>query len=90
MSFLYRADVLIELSRHGVIPTTATPPELAREYVNDLYCYEVRALRNSFLAGNIHKRDYARRVAELRDKYPILSLPTSFWTIGDREPRPRS
>ena len=44
--FRYRADVLAELIRHGVRPTERTRPELAHEFVSDLYRWELRALRD--------------------------------------------
>lgn len=69
-----------ELQRHGVRPTTETPPEFIRDYINDLYLYEIRALRESLLAGLVARADYASRVAELRTRYPILSLPLKYWT----------
>lgn len=80
MSYKYREMVLAELARHGINPDDQTPPELAKEYVNDLYLYEVRSLRTRMRAGLIEKRDYARHVEELRKRYPILSLPVALWT----------
>ncbi|MEW6212429.1 MAG: hypothetical protein AB1631_29150 [Acidobacteriota bacterium] len=80
MAFKYKESVLAELARHGVAPREDTPPELIREFVNDLYVYEIRQLRKSFRAGLIAKDDYPRRVVELRKRYPILSLPLRFWT----------
>jgi hypothetical protein len=80
MSFKYRQTVLEELSRHGIAPDAETPPELAHQFVNDLYLLEIRSLRNKLLSGLVHKSDYASLVAELRDRYPVLSLPMKFWT----------
>lgn len=80
MEFNYRTDVLKELARHGVAPTRSTPPEIVREFVNDLYLYEVRALRRRFRAGEIPKRDYAGQVEALRNRYPVLSLSLRYWT----------
>lgn len=80
MAFKYRDSVLIELARHGVVPRDDTPPELIREYVNDLYVYEIRALRKKQRAGLIPMREYANHVKELRSRYPILSLPVQHWT----------
>jgi len=71
--------VLAELSRHGINPNEQTPPESAKEFVNDLYLYEIRNLRKRMRAGLIEKRDYAARVEELRKRYPILSLPVALW-----------
>ena len=80
MSYKYREMVLAELARHGINPDDRTPPDFAKEFVNDLYLYEIRDLRKRMRAGLIEKRDYARHVDELRKRYPILSLPVSLWT----------
>jgi hypothetical protein len=80
MGFKYRVTVLEELARHGVIPIDETPPELAHQFVNDLYIFEIRWLKKQLLIGEIPKGDYARRVEKLRDRYPILSLPIRYWT----------
>lgn len=80
MAYKYRELVLGELARHGIKPDAETPPELAREFVNDLYLYEIRSLRKRMRARLIEKRDYARHLEELRKRYPILSLPVKLWT----------
>ena len=80
MSQKYLESVLNELARHGVAPRADTPPELIRDFINDLYVYEIRALRAKLKAGHFPKRDYAGRVDELRRRYPILSLPVNHWT----------
>lgn len=79
MRFKYRDTVLNELARHGVIPHEHTPPELINEFIEDLYRFEIRALKQHMLAGGIRKGDYARHVDELRKRYPILSLPARLW-----------
>ncbi len=76
----YRPDVLDQLARHGVRPAADTPPELARDFVSDLYRYEIRRLRDRLLAGRIAKANYAGEVIALRTRYPVLSLPVRFWT----------
>jgi hypothetical protein len=81
--FRYREQVLSELLRHGLKPDGQTPPEFAREFVNDLYLYEIRSLRKRMRAGLIQKSDYAKLVEELRNRYPILSLPIALWTEPD-------
>jgi hypothetical protein len=70
----YRADVLIELARHGVQPAAHTAPDLVRAYVRDLYKYEIVRLKERMLAGEFPKRDYAARVDALRRQYPVLAL----------------
>ena len=79
MSFRYQPEVLEELARHGVMPDAETPPGLVHEFINNLYLYEIRALRDRLRAGLIPKREYAGRVRELRERYPLLSLPVRFW-----------
>jgi hypothetical protein len=80
MAFKYRESVLIELARHGTVPHADTPPELIRDFINDLYVYEIRALKAKLIAGQFPKSEYAGRVAELRRRYPLLSLPVKHWT----------
>ena len=70
----YRLDVLEVLERHGIRPQPTTPPELVREFVNDLYCYELRALRDRLLRGEFPKHTYSNRVVVLRQKYSVLAL----------------
>jgi hypothetical protein len=81
MTFTYRDIVLDELARHGVIPRQDTPPELLREFINDLYVIEIRALRDRVRAGSIAKRDLAAHVKELRKRYLLLSVPLEHWTL---------
>jgi hypothetical protein len=78
--YCYRKEVLEELSRHGVTPKAETPPELVREFINDLYVYEIRAMKRRLKEGGIALADYRARVEELRDRYPVLSLPLNYWT----------
>jgi hypothetical protein len=79
----YRAAVIDALSRHGVKPGPGTPPALVREFVNDLYLFEIRKLRDRMRSGSVPKADYSALVAALRDRYPILSLPIHLWTVED-------
>ena len=76
---MYHQDVLAALFVHGVIPTDHTPPELARDFVRDLYKYELRRLRDRYVKKEFAKREYAARVIELRDKYPVLALVARQW-----------
>ena len=41
----YRPSVLADLARHGVLPLPHTQPELVRDYVRELYKYEIKRLR---------------------------------------------
>lgn len=79
MEFKYRKSVLNELARHGIIPRSTTPPAFVHEFVNELYVYEIRRLREQMRGGLIHKDGYVNRVEELRKRYPILSLPVGYW-----------
>ena len=76
----YRPGVLEQLLKHGVRPGEDTPPAVVRAFLNDLYRYELRRLRDRLLAGEIAKPDYAAHVMRLRERYALLSLPVRFWT----------
>ena len=79
MEYRYKRDVLDQLARHGVSPTSVTPPELVHEFLNDLYRYELRRLRDRLVRREIPKVDYFDRVVEVRRRYPLLSLKTWQW-----------
>ena len=72
--FHYRPDVLEQLLRHGVRPTDRTRPGLVRDFVRDLYKYEIRCLRERYLRRDFPKTEYAGRVDALRQRYPVLAL----------------
>lgn len=74
MPFTYRPDVLRELARHGVCPTSQTDPQLVRDYVRDLYKYEIRRLKERMLREEFPRAEYSDRVDTLRRSYPVLSL----------------
>jgi hypothetical protein len=74
VAYVYRADVLRELERHGVRPTAETSPQLVRDYVRDLYKYEIRALRSRMLREEFPRQEYSERVEALRNQYPVLAL----------------
>jgi len=67
------------LARHGARPSPDTPPERLHDFVNDLYRYELRALRAQLLAGAFPKTEYYGRVVALRQRYPLLSLKPRQW-----------
>jgi hypothetical protein len=77
--YIYREDVLRAVEQHGLRPTVRTPPELARGFVRDLYCYELRVLRDRLLRQEFPKQEYAGRVTKLRDHYRVLSLRPHEW-----------
>jgi len=83
MTYRYRPDVLEHLWRHGVHPRATTPPELVRGYVNDLYRYELRKLRDRLLVGEVARTQYYDLVVEMRNKYPVLALKAPQWLIGE-------
>lgn len=79
MIYRYRADVLDALWRHGIQPTSGTRPQLVRDYVRDLYKYEIRRLRERYLRKEFTKQEYWTRVDTLRRQYPVLALlPNQF------------
>ena len=49
------------------------------DYVNDLYRYELRRLRDRLVGGEIAKAGYYDRVVELRRKYPLVSVKAHEW-----------
>ncbi len=72
--YRYKPDVLEHLLRHGIRPTGHTAPSLVRDYVRDLYKYEIRRLRDRYVRGDFPKHEYAGRVDALRQQYPVLAL----------------
>lgn len=83
MSFKYKESVITQLLHHGIKPDENTPPEIVHDFVNDLYRYEIRTLKKRMIEGLIAKSDYANRVLELRNRYPVLGLHLRFWTEDD-------
>jgi hypothetical protein len=79
MSYRYRPEVLEQLLLHGVRPTADTPPDLVHDFVNDLYRYELRRLRQALVSGTIPRAGYYDRVVELRRKYPLVSFKPHLW-----------
>lgn len=77
MAYRYRRDVLERLKTHGIRPLPHTPPELVRAFVNDLYRYEIRKLRDQLLRGAFPKHTYFDRVVALRNQYAVLALQPS-------------
>jgi hypothetical protein len=76
----YTQEVLDRLATHGVRPTGATSPDLVHGFLNDLYRYELRRLRDRLLRREIVKSDYHDHVVEVRRRYPLLSLRVWHWT----------
>ncbi len=78
----YRPEVLEQLADHGIRPRPTTSPSLIRDYLSDLYRYEIRVLRARLLRGEIPKQDYSTHVVRLRMRYPLLSIPIGLWTVA--------
>ena len=79
MSQRYRREVLDQLAVHGIRPTDTTPPQVVHDFVNDLYRYELRRLRDGLLGKDIAKSEYFSRVVRIRQRYPLLSLKLWQW-----------
>jgi hypothetical protein len=78
--YRYKEGILAQLAAHGVHPTPETPPEKVHEFVNDLYRYELRRLRDRLRRGEIAKLDYYDLVVQIRRRYPALALKPWQWT----------
>lgn len=86
--YSYRADVLRALERHGIRPGRHTRPELVRDFVRELYKYEIRRLRARMLSREFPLHEYAARVDALRRQYPVLALqPGQFLATAPEGPR---
>lgn len=81
MSVSYRPEILAALLVHGVRPTPASDPQRVRDYVRDLYKYEIRRLRERYLRREFPKAEYSARVDALRRRYPVLALQARDWLI---------
>jgi hypothetical protein len=81
VSYVYRPDILDWLIVHGVKPTPSTHPERARDFVRDLYKYEIRLLRERYMRREFPKAEYSDRVDALRRRYPELAWPARLWLV---------
>lgn len=79
MTYRYKVEVLEQLWRHGVQPKPTTRPQLVHDFVNDLYRYELRTLRDRLVRREIQKTGYHDRVVALRRRYPLVSLRAHEW-----------
>lgn len=80
MEYRYKPDVLTQLAAHGIRATPATPPGKVHEFLNDLYRYELRRLRDRLLGREMARSEYYARVVEVRLRYPLLSRKLWEWT----------
>jgi hypothetical protein len=83
-TYQYKPDVLEKLKQFGILPRPTTDPALIREFLNDLYLYEIRKLKQQQVAlereqGRPARKGYADKVVALRQKYPLLSVPIQNW-----------
>lgn len=77
----WQPEMFDALARLGVVPRDDTTPEFVREYLNDLYRYELRRLRGWLHEGRVQKPDYVPHVLELRRKYWMLSVRVDRWKL---------
>ena len=75
----YPDELQQTLQSLGLAPRPETPPALVREYLSDLYRYEIRELKGRLLSNDFPKTEYAGRVVELRKKYWPLSFTPAQW-----------
>ena len=81
MAFQYRSEVLDQLLTHGVRPLPTTRPAVAFDYLNDLYRYELRKLRDQLRRRAFPQPEYVGRVVALRRRYLLVALHPSLWTV---------
>ena len=86
VTYRYDPQVVEALLKHGLLPGGETSPAFVRDALSDLYRYEIRRLKQSFLRGEIPKPDYSGRVIDLRRKYWLLSVPSAEWARPDGHP----
>ena len=67
------------LASLGVCPGSETPPAFVKDYVTELYQYELRRLRDRLVRGEIPKASYAGLVAGIRPRYWMLSIAAADW-----------
>ena len=83
----WRSEILGHLERHAIYPKAGTDPTMVRDYLKALYTMEVRIMRaeqqKMERAGDSSgRKEYARKVIELRNRYPALRIPVEWWTQG--------
>ncbi len=75
----YPPELAEALATFGMAPSGHTSPTLVRTALNALYRYELRRLRDRYLARQIAKPDYLDVVVHLRKKYWPLSMLPEVW-----------
>jgi hypothetical protein len=79
MPFAWDPDMLAALEQLGVRPVSRTPPTLVKDYVSQLYRYELRRLRHRLVCGEIAQADYKGLIIGLRPRYWMLPIPAARW-----------
>ena len=79
VAWVYPPELAEKLLELGLAPQPGTPPRVVRDQLNDLYRYEIRALRGRFLAKEFPKQEYSAHVIKLRGKYWPLSFTPAQW-----------
>lgn len=80
----YRTEVLEALGEHGLAPHPEIAPERVRIWLRDLYNFELREANHRFreasrVLGPQPLAVQRKRVAALRGRYWLLSLPVEQW-----------
>ena len=83
MPYRYQPAILEELARFGVFPTERTPPAVVHEFINDLYRFELRKLRQRLVRKEIAREEYSSHVVDLRRRYPLVSIRASLWLVPE-------
>jgi len=65
-----------------IVALSDEQPDLVRDYVRDLYKYEIRCLRERYMRKEFPKKEYSDRVDALRRQYPVLSLRACDWIVS--------
>lgn len=79
MSYAWDPEMLDALAALGVRPGPETPAALVKDYVTELYQYELRRLRARLVRGEIPKASYAELVKAIRPRYWMLSIAAADW-----------
>jgi len=79
VTWAYPPDLLDALAGLGLAPRSDSPPLLVREALNAMYRYELRRLRDRYLAKEFDKPSLHERVIALRKKYWPLTLQPGAW-----------
>lgn len=80
MTYRYRPEILVDLVNHGLIPKPTTPPGFVRAFLNEIYRYELRLLRDRLLRREFPKAAYFDKVVAVRNRYRVMAVPLGEWT----------